>query len=202
MPHRALKLHFSELEESSDEPGVNEARGYACEFVAWQFLTNLTERETIDFLLYELPALPSPSEGGSDAENGNRTRTNGSSGPLTEESPLLRQGRTSSYFGTDSVRAGALTSVARSDDFTTKFENLSALEIAAVSNSKKFLSQRPVQKIINGLWRVRTCTFQIFCFSPSRAISFSGSHLASILSSVLNCIIAGVPIYVRYDLIL
>jgi hypothetical protein len=32
-------------------------------------------------------------------------------------------------------------------------ENLSALEIAAVGGAKKFLSQRPIQKVINGLWR-------------------------------------------------
>lgn len=148
----ALKAHFSALEESSDEPGVNEARGYACEFVAWQFLTHLNDRETIDFLLYELPPIPSPDEGSSDTEQGPISHQNGNA-PSSEGTPLLRGERTSSYFGTDTVRAGAITSTARSDEFTAQFENLSTLEIAAVSNSKKFLKQRPVQKIINGLWR-------------------------------------------------
>lgn len=41
---------------------------------------------------------------------------------------------------------------ARFNSLTSQCENLSALEIAAVSGAKKFLSQRAVQKIINGLW--------------------------------------------------
>ncbi|KAF2796726.1 hypothetical protein K505DRAFT_237110 [Melanomma pulvis-pyrius CBS 109.77] len=152
----ALKSHFSLLEEASDEPGVNEARGYACEYVAWQFLTHLSERESIDFLLYELPPAPLASEQ-QDAELGYDAPQNGNTRhESSEESPLLlnssRYGRTSSYFGTDSVHAST-TVAARSDEFTSKWENLSALEIAAVSQSKKFLSQRPVQKIINGVWR-------------------------------------------------
>ncbi|KAJ4352456.1 uncharacterized protein N0V89_007804 [Didymosphaeria variabile] len=146
----ALKAHFAALEESSDEPGVNEARGYACEYVAWQFLTSLTERDTIDFLLYEIQPASSSSDRDSDIE---REQVD-ISAPVTESSALLDDGRTSSYFGTDGVHGVAMTSSGQSDEFTAQFENLSALEIAAVSNSKKFLRQRPVQKIINGLWRV------------------------------------------------
>ena len=164
--HRALKSHFSLLEEASDEPGVNEARGYACEYVAWQFLTSLSEREAIDFLLYELPPGLSPI-GQQDAELGHETPQNGNTHPEpSEESPLLvrpsRYGRTPSYFGTDSVNAST-TATTHSDEFTSQFENLSALEIAAVSGAKKFLSQRPVQKIINGVWRVCTSLFFPIC---------------------------------------
>lgn len=150
--------------------------------MAWQFLTNLTERETIDFLLYELPPIPSPSDEVSDTEQSRHRQHNGGSHQVSEEAPLLRGGgRQSSYFGTDSVSAGAITSSARSDEFSVQFENLSALEIATVSDSKKFLSQRPVQKIINGLWRVRT--FSIICkhhLDCSRATSCSGSLSVSI----------------------
>ncbi|KAF2188231.1 hypothetical protein K469DRAFT_703705 [Zopfia rhizophila CBS 207.26] len=153
----ALKTHFSALEEASDEPGVNEARGYACELVAWQFLTHLSEREAIDFLLYELPSVPSPANDRQDAERGSGSRQNGTArNQATEDAPLLgssRYSRMSSYFGTDSVDATTTTAVTHSDGFTSQFENLSALEIASVSGSKKFLSQRPVQKIINGIWR-------------------------------------------------
>ena len=39
------------------------------------------------------------------------------------------------------------------DDFTASFDNLNALEIAAVSDAKKFLSQRVVQRIIESIWR-------------------------------------------------
>ncbi|KAF2451365.1 hypothetical protein P171DRAFT_515399 [Karstenula rhodostoma CBS 690.94] len=143
----ALKAHFAALEESSDEPGVNETRGYACEYVAWQFLTNLTERDTIDFLLHEIQPSAPTRDRDSDIE---REQEHGTT-PVTESSALLDNGRTSSYFGTDGVH-GDMSS-GQSDEFAAQFENLSALEIAAVSDSKKFLRQRPVQKIINGLWK-------------------------------------------------
>lgn len=143
----ALKAHFAALEESSDEPGVNETRGYACEYVAWQFLNNLTERDIIDFLLYEIQPSVSTCESDTHREQEDGTQ------PVTERSALLNGERTSSYFGTDDVHGG-MTSSSQPDEFTAQFENLSALEIAAVSDSKKFLRQRPVQKIINGLWRV------------------------------------------------
>jgi len=137
------------LEEASDEPGVNEARGYACEHVAWQFLSTLADRDIIDFLLVELPALPSPSSV-EDAEEGLRTHQQNGNGAnhASEHTPLLNA-PSSDYFGHDSQ----MSANARFNSLTSQCENLSALEIAAVSGAKKFLSQRPVQKIINGLWR-------------------------------------------------
>jgi hypothetical protein len=145
---RALKGHFTALEEASDEPGVNEARGYACEHVAWQFLSNLADRDIIDFLLLELPAVEPPSSGG-DAEEGLLSRhEHGSSAIPSENTPLLN-GATGDYFGTGNHMAAT----ARFSSLTSQCENLSALEIAAVSGAKKFLSQRPIQKVINDLWR-------------------------------------------------
>lgn len=145
----ALKAHFAALEESSDEPGVNEARGYACEYVAWQFVTSLTERDTIDYLLYELQPSATPNGPDSNIQREQEDEI----APVTESSALLGGGHTSSYFGSDTLHSST-ASASKLDEFTSQFENLSALEIAAVSDSKKFLKQRPVQKIINGLWRV------------------------------------------------
>lgn len=34
-----------------------------------------------------------------------------------------------------------------------QFEGLNALEVAAVSGAKKFLSQKPIQRIINAIWK-------------------------------------------------
>ena len=154
---RALRAHFSSLEEASDEPGVNEARGYACEYVAWQFLTCLSERDTLDYLLYELPS-SAPSRRGSERENNRAVQNGNSRNDAAEDAPLLNSnGRrhSPSGYGTDSVHADSTTVSGGSSKLTSKYENLSALEIAAVSSSKKFLSQRPVQRILNGLWRVR-----------------------------------------------
>jgi hypothetical protein len=38
------------------------------------------------------------------------------------------------------------------DSYAAYFDNLNALEIAAVSGAKKFLSQRVIQKIIEKMW--------------------------------------------------
>ncbi|KAF2121480.1 hypothetical protein BDV96DRAFT_564336 [Lophiotrema nucula] len=153
----ALKTHFAALEEASDEPGVNQGRGYACEYVAWQFLTNLSEREAIDFLLYELPSSSSTTPDSSDAERAGGLRRNGNvNGGSNEQTPLLSSSEVDgvpSNFGTDTIVDTSTAALSQSDDFTSQFENLSALEIACVSESKKFLSQRPVQKIINAVWR-------------------------------------------------
>ncbi|OCK76614.1 hypothetical protein K432DRAFT_408020 [Lepidopterella palustris CBS 459.81] len=158
----ALKTHFAAL-ETDDDRGVNDARGYACEIVAWRFVTHLSEREAIDFLLYELPSVPTATAQSHDPESGVTSQSNGHPlvDPAHEETPLLpttptserpRYSRTVSQFGTDTVFASA-ADAAHADDFTCQFVNLSALEIAVVSGSKKFLSQRAVQKIINGIWR-------------------------------------------------
>lgn len=145
---RALKGHFSALEETSDEPGVNQARGYACEFVAWQFLNNLTDRDVIDLLLVELPPASSPDTAPSSSADDQSLQNGHGPAQPSERMPLLDEAN-GDYFGT------------RTDDATnprfgslrSQCENLSALEIAAVGGAKKFLSQRPIQKVINGLWR-------------------------------------------------
>ncbi|KAF2855843.1 hypothetical protein T440DRAFT_495547 [Plenodomus tracheiphilus IPT5] len=138
----ALKGHFSALEENSDIPGVNEARGYACEFVAWQFLTNLKDSDIMEFLLVELPPLASPgSQGTQDAREDGRGTCQSN-----ERTPLLSTSN-GDYFGHDSPAASRFSSL------TSQCENLSALEIASVSGAKKFLGQRPVQKIINALFK-------------------------------------------------
>ncbi|KAH8728725.1 hypothetical protein GQ44DRAFT_31765 [Phaeosphaeriaceae sp. PMI808] len=145
----ALKGHFSALEESSDEPGINEARGYACEHVAWQFLGTLADRDIIDFLLLELPPASSPvSE--NNVEQGIHTHhSNGASAnSASEHTPLLND-TASDYFN----HGNQMVSNVRFASLTSQCENLSALEIAAVSGAKKFLSQRPIQRVINGLWR-------------------------------------------------
>lgn len=142
-----MKGHFSALEETSDEPGVNQARGFACEFVAWQFLNSLTDRDVIDFLLLELPPASSPVVDPSDVISRSQ-HDDHSSAQSYERDPLLSVAN-GDYFGTRSDDAAN----PRFGSLRSRCENLSALEIAAVGGAKKFLSQRPVQKVINGLWR-------------------------------------------------
>lgn len=63
--------------------------------------------------------------------------------------------------GSSSKRSQLLSSVGRltnlsdasdEQDPTSSFKNLNALEIAAIANAKRFLSQHVVQKIVTGIW--------------------------------------------------
>jgi hypothetical protein len=156
---RALKYHFSSLEP--DDRGLNQARGLACEIVAWRFLSELSERDAIDLLLFELPPI-TPDQDETDDEESN---TNGSTRPATsrqntsdERTALLakkslerrRKALSSvSNLGTYTFEAGPGIS---DDELSAPFAGLNALEIAVVGESKKFLSQRSVQKVLTGIW--------------------------------------------------
>lgn len=171
-----VKFHFSSLDP--DDRGLNETRANACEIVAWRFLSRLSERDAIQYALYELP---SPDDSSSDesvaSSSVEQSRTHRrSTSSSHDRSPLLPQFRSNenNHGRPVTPRAGTnrrqqlLRSVteshifaAESDDGddedekdpTSAFTGLSALEIAAVANAKRFLSQRLVQKIIYGLWK-------------------------------------------------
>ncbi|UKZ54228.1 hypothetical protein TrVGV298_008035 [Trichoderma virens] len=162
----ALKWHYA---LDRDNQGLGEARSNACEIVAWRFLTHHSEREAVTFCLYEIPdrkkakAQRQQQPGqilGSDPEAG-------------EGTPLIPR-VLASFDGSDphppvgssSKKIQLLSSLSRltnlsmddddddedDDDPTAAFEGLNALEIAAIANAKRFLSQHVVQKIISGIW--------------------------------------------------
>ncbi|KAL1620128.1 hypothetical protein SLS54_006328 [Diplodia seriata] len=174
----ALKGHFRAI-ESDDDRGINESRGLACEVVAWQFVLTLSEREALDYLLFELPKPDDKHDDSDDEESrvATRGRANGngrhSQGEPTERTGLLSEHRTADH-GTANGNGnanGARRSKSRSSSHSTNhhipgeeyeatggegfadpFLNLNTLEIAAVAGAKKFLSQRCIQDIINGIW--------------------------------------------------
>ncbi|MCJ1246489.1 hypothetical protein MMC30_003697 [Trapelia coarctata] len=153
-----LKWHYSNLEP--DERGINESRANACELVAWRLLSHLSERDLIDCLLYELPPPDEPdqddaSDVSRDGDSAQHPRTpikdvaNEYTGLLSSHSPYFER-QASNYsqlFGTN----GRTASVKEVDP-TLPFVSLNALEIAAVADAKKFMSQRIVQRIVNGIW--------------------------------------------------
>ncbi|CAK7211992.1 hypothetical protein SCUCBS95973_001311 [Sporothrix curviconia] len=209
----ALKWHYG---AASGDRSLCEARANACEIVAWRFLTHLSEREAVDFCLYEIPgtkkapggvaaASVAAASGGVDAsssgvvdeENGHLQRTDN---VVDESSPLLSRMWASATSGHDRTathrntgagnrRYQLLQSISRltmsmhrghdhdhedgsdcasshdghgsdcdddsdddEEDPTAPFVHLNALEIAAVADAKRFLSQNVVQKIITGIW--------------------------------------------------
>lgn len=155
LAYRALKWHYDTDDENR---GICEARANACEIVAWRFLTRLSEREAVDYCLYEIPEPDYEDEEHQepcDEEAG-------------EHSPLITRIRTSggrrgtNPVGSSLKRSQLLSSLSRltmsSDetesevDPTSSFKNLNALEIAAIADAKRFLSQHVVQKIITAIW--------------------------------------------------
>jgi len=153
---RILKWHFANIE--NDDRGIWETRGHACEIVAWRFLTHLSEKEAIDYLLHELPGpngLHSESSESDDVGESGLARPNAKDGDIDEHSPLLRN-----QIGV-SKRPGlrqfehhhhAHTLDFANEDPTVSFVGLNTLEIAAIADAKKFLSQRVVQKIVDDIW--------------------------------------------------
>lgn len=126
--------------------------------MAWRFLSHLSERDAVDYCLYELPEAEKQS-----------SRSGSPAGlDANERSSLLPQFRpqyASTPARSGSRRVRLIRSVSHIVDFselindqdeeedpTTHFAGLNGLEIAAVADCKRFLSQGIVQKIVGGIW--------------------------------------------------
>ncbi|GAW20019.1 hypothetical protein ANO14919_095130 [Xylariales sp. No.14919] len=163
----ALKWHYGAI---NDSRGLSDARANACEIVAWRFLTRLSEREVVDFCLYEIPDPCGKDDASVDEECAVEGETD-------EQTVLLGGTRASSESsrrpdhlwearrGSMRRRSQLFESVSKltmsrhatemeepEEDPTAPFIHLNALEIAAIADAKRFLSQHIVQKIITGIW--------------------------------------------------
>lgn len=156
---RILKWDFTNAVD--DDWGLNESRGSACEFIAWQFLCHLDQRETIEFLLVELPIPRRNSTNLFEVERGTpRVAPAGDveTTPLLSRSPtpldLLGHGKRNAApsGGRDSPGTGNANEEAYDISRYTQFFGLNALEIAVISQAKRFLSQRVVQRVVNDIW--------------------------------------------------
>lgn len=152
--------------EDDTDWGLNESRGYACEYVAWQFLCHLNQREIVEFLLEELTwSSPNPANL-TEAERGTSGFPNeqGSTEGADERTPLIRGSSASLYrfFGA-SRHLGSSFDASTQGSYPTShhdyelekfslFLGLNALEIAIFAQAKKFLSQKVVQKVIDNIW--------------------------------------------------
>ncbi|KAI0859503.1 ion transporter [Xylaria cubensis] len=160
----ALRWHYSAM---SDGRGLSDARANACEIVAWRFLTRLSEREVVDFCLYEIPD-PSDKDATSvdeecavESENDERTALLGMIAVPSEASHQpdhlgdIRRGsmrRSQLFESVSKLTMSRHATEVEEDDPTTPFIHLNALEIAAIADAKRFLSQHIVQNIITGIW--------------------------------------------------
>lgn len=137
-------------------------------------MTRLSEREAVEYCLYEIP---DPDESCSSSQQGDcadRGESNERTALLACSSgaPSSRPRRPSEHAAgsakmgsqrrsqliqsisklTMSFTAGSDSDDDGDDDPTASFVHLNALEIAAVADAKRFLSQHVVQKIITGIW--------------------------------------------------
>ena len=149
---------------TEDDWGLNESRGAACEFVAWQFLCHLDQRETIEFLLEELPSPRRHSTNLSETETGLSGLVSPQSGIQqigSETAPLLPQVSTfNRLFGstTDTQASSLSQNRTRQEDLHaaqrySQFFGLNAVEIATIAHAKRFLSQRVVQRVVDDIWK-------------------------------------------------
>lgn len=151
---RTLKYHFSTIEASS----VNETRANSCEIVAWRFLSRLSERDAAMYCLYELP------------KYGAVDHLNGDDEELTERTTLLPQFRAQEQSTPQqptnkrdglSRRAASTRGTFSSkssgaevhEDPLASFAGMNALEIAVMAKCKKFLGQKIIQRVIEGIWK-------------------------------------------------
>lgn len=182
---RALKWHYG---AATDDKSINEARANAAEIVAWRFLTHLSEREVVKYCLYEIPDPGASIRGETgDVENGNGRQSE----EVDENTALLAQSWSDTVVASaksvltntgSNKRYQLMRSLSRlttlyededgdeeeEEDPTKPFVTLNALEIAAVADAKRFLSQHVVQKIITGIWNGDIVFWESECpISPS-----------------------------------
>ncbi|KAJ4270135.1 hypothetical protein NW762_001808 [Fusarium torreyae] len=162
----ALKWHYA---SSSDHRTLGESRADACEIVAWRFLTRLSEREAVNYCLYEIPDPDAEAEAEAEAEAAGNGHTGdeeaGETAPLLSHLRSIdNRRRGPGPAGSSMKRNQLLSSLSRltmtsdeddnedESDPTSSFKNLNALEIAAIADAKRFLSQHIVQKIVTAIW--------------------------------------------------
>lgn len=95
----------------------------------------MSERDAIDYLCTDLVQR-------------NSTQDNESNGESNEESPLLDEELQPDDLQIDEASDAEASTVTPKD-----YQQLNALEIAAVCEAKKFMGQRAVQRIIDGIWK-------------------------------------------------
>ena len=128
-------------------------------------MSRLAERDAVDFCLYELPDAEEVVASGQgrnseavDELDGSDERTSllprYARDRILERKPDTKRQKLIkgvSHIGTQLFFENSTDDTSNDED-TSSFAGLNALEIAAVADAKKFLSQRLVQKIIYGIW--------------------------------------------------
>ncbi|KAA8899392.1 hypothetical protein FN846DRAFT_990157, partial [Sphaerosporella brunnea] len=113
--------------------GVSSTRASACELVACDLTSSLSAVEALQYLCHELPV----------------AETEGAEPTESTESTFLLSGRTGGT-GSSDPESGRKKQFEGTNNGSTS--GMTTLEIAILADCKKFISHRPVQRIINGIW--------------------------------------------------
>lgn len=136
---------------------MNESRGFACEYIAWQFLCHLTQDEEIEFLLWEIPSAQRSSVSFSLEEREAALRTGEQGDSHDIERTPLRSSYISRFLRRKSEDGPSGEDAGNAEDpFYARlslFFGLNALEVATIAQAKKFLSQKVVQRVIDNIWK-------------------------------------------------
>lgn len=142
----ALRGYFASLQDE-DGRHLNTSRAYACEVVAWRFVTCLPEDNVIQYLLNELPPVtPDPDEDDAEALAGDESHEHGEMAYETsdERTPLIDQ---------STLSIAGPPADTKFKELASTLEGLNALEIGVVADAKDWMSRPSVQNIVNGLWK-------------------------------------------------
>lgn len=138
MVSSSLKGYYDAAEDVDDR-GINATRSHACQIVAWRFIVRLSNRDAVDHMCTDLPTLRKTQKNSISSEESQQAAT-------PEHTPLLDGQHSHDELAEEQY-------LEDSKYFATTYGGLNALEIAVVTDSKAFLSQKAVQKILDGLWK-------------------------------------------------
>lgn len=157
-PNRWCRIDFVSHTADEDRHGLNNARALACEVVAIDCVGYLSEHDVVQYLGFEIPEKIE--------ESLRRTSTASETTNLLAEQNISRNNNNSNrnnnlrHGGNSSASASGLTTPnaledGEEDDADAKivaaYGGLNALEIAIVAEAKYFLSQKSVQRVVDGM---------------------------------------------------
>ncbi|RMZ76905.1 hypothetical protein DV738_g4701, partial [Chaetothyriales sp. CBS 135597] len=174
------------------DAGLSQSRALACELVGWQLLTFLSQKDLIDFLLYELPPQANAKPDDTLPRHRSMASLDGDDNDDDEARPLLQR-RPTRYAPLDPPRPltvdlthdaaqgqgqGQGQPAVGPDSLPYLLAGLNALEIAAIADAKKFLSQAPVQAIVQDIWHGHVIFWESLSVHAVKKARVFNPHLA------------------------
>lgn len=131
------RIDFVSHTAEEDRHGLSNARALACEVVAIDCVSFFSENDIVQYLGFEVPG-----------------KIEGSSHSETSESTTLLNHSNSNNLHSE-LEDGEFENADAGAEIAAAYSGLNALEIAIVAEAKYFLSQKPVQRVVDGIWEGR-----------------------------------------------